>query len=207
MPYNPTDWKDHVVQFPNRYRETTDEQGYVTHEEAPGEVIQQGTPMSATNFNKQEHGIAEALSMADILFSEMLLKLGHSEYSLDTLVSALKSGDLVAAKAVALETARTIALSGGATGTATEFDGSGNVTIPVTALDPTKLSAAVSIEKGGTGAATAEAARTKLSVPSITDLQAAIILADAQHSISQANERDHDDRLRVAEAQLAALAG
>lgn len=207
MPYNPTDWKDHVVQFPNRYRETTDEQGYVTHEEAPGEVIQQGTPMSATNFNKQEHGIAEALSMADILFSEMLLKLGHSEYSLDTLVSALKSGDLVAAKAAALETARTIALSGGATGTATEFDGSGNVTIPVTALDPTKLSAAVSIEKGGTGAATAEAARTKLSVPSITDLQAAIILADAQHSISQANERDHDDRLRVAEAQLAALAG
>ena len=207
MPYNPTDWKDHVVQFPNRYRETTDEQGYVTHEEAPGEVIQQGTPMSATNFNKQEHGIAEALSMADILFSEMLLKLGHSEYTLDTLAAALKSGDLVAAKAAILNTARTIALSGGATGTATEFDGSANVTIPVTALDPTKLSAAVGIAKGGTGAVTAEAARTNLSVPSITDLQAAIIFADAQHSISQANERDHDDRLRVVEAQLAALAG
>ena len=207
MPYNPTDWKDHVVEYPNRYRETTDAQGFVTHTEEPGEIVQQGTPMSATNFNKQESGIAEALDMADTLFSMLLLKVGHSDYSLDTLVDALKNGDLVAAKAAVLNVARTIALSGGATGTATEFNGSGNITIPVTALDPTKLSAAVGIAKGGTGAATAEAARTNLAVPSTADLQAAIIFADAQHSISQANERDYDDRLRVAEAQLAALAG
>ena len=39
-----------------------------------------------------------------------------------------------AASATKLQTARTIALSGAATGTATNFDGSGNITIPVTAL-------------------------------------------------------------------------
>ena len=39
-----------------------------------------------------------------------------------------------AATATKLATARTIALSGAATGTATGFDGSGNITIPVTAL-------------------------------------------------------------------------
>ena len=38
------------------------------------------------------------------------------------------------ATATKLATARTIALSGAATGTATAFDGSGNITIPVTAL-------------------------------------------------------------------------
>ena len=40
-----------------------------------------------------------------------------------------------------LATARTIALSGGATGKATGFDGSGNITIPVTALSPSAIRA------------------------------------------------------------------
>lgn len=40
-----------------------------------------------------------------------------------------------------LTTARTIALSGAATGTATSFDGSANITIPVTALNASNLSA------------------------------------------------------------------
>lgn len=40
--------------------------------------------------------------------------------------------------ATRLQTARTIALSGGATGTATSFNGSSNISIPVTAIDPSK---------------------------------------------------------------------
>ena len=44
------------------------------------------------------------------------------------------------ASAAKLTTARTIAISGGATGTATSFNGSANVTIPITALDASKLS-------------------------------------------------------------------
>jgi len=43
--------------------------------------------------------------------------------------------------ATKLATARTIGISGGATGTATAFNGAANITIPVTALNPTKMSA------------------------------------------------------------------
>ena len=46
-----------------------------------------------------------------------------------------------AATATKLDTARTIALSGAATGTATAFDGSGNITIPVTALAASSIRA------------------------------------------------------------------
>ena len=46
-----------------------------------------------------------------------------------------------AATATKLATARTIALSGAVTGTATAFDGSGNITIPVTALAASSIRA------------------------------------------------------------------
>lgn len=59
-----------------------------------------------------------------------------------------------AATATKLAAAKTIALSGGATGTATSFDGSDNITIPVTAINPSTLSTAVPVSKGGTGVAT-----------------------------------------------------
>ncbi len=51
-----------------------------------------------------------------------------------------------------LSTARTIALSGGATGTATSFNGDANISIPVTALDATKLSGTASINTTGSAA-------------------------------------------------------
>lgn len=58
-----------------------------------------------------------------------------------------------ATKAGQLTTARTIAISGGATGTATSFDGSANITIPVTALDVSKANAGtLAVARGGTGA-------------------------------------------------------
>lgn len=44
-----------------------------------------------------------------------------------------------ASTATTLATARTIAISGGATGTATSFNGSADITIPVTSLDASKL--------------------------------------------------------------------
>lgn len=50
------------------------------------------------------------------------------------------SDDSLASK---LAAAVTIALSGGATGTATSFDGSGNITIPVTSIDGSKVSGTV----------------------------------------------------------------
>ena len=57
-----------------------------------------------------------------------------------------------AGTATKLQTARTIAISGGATGTATSFDGSANISIPVTALDVSKATAGtLSTARGGTG--------------------------------------------------------
>jgi len=53
--------------------------------------------------------------------------------------------------ATKLAAAKTIAISGGATGTATSFDGSSNITIPVTALDVSKANAGtLAIARGGT---------------------------------------------------------
>ena len=50
-----------------------------------------------------------------------------------------------AATATKLAAKRTIALSGAATGTATSFDGSGNITIPVTALSGSAITSAITI--------------------------------------------------------------
>lgn len=52
-----------------------------------------------------------------------------------------------AGTATKLQNARTIAISGGATGTATAFDGSQNITIPITALDASKLTGTIAIER------------------------------------------------------------
>lgn len=62
-----------------------------------------------------------------------------------------------AGTATRLQTARTIALSGAVTGTATSFDGSANITIPTTAVDGTKVSVF--------GAASADTAGTIGAVP------------------------------------------
>ena len=56
-----------------------------------------------------------------------------------TTVTGALSGN--ATTATTLQTARTIALSGAATGTATSFNGSANITIPVTALNASNLNA------------------------------------------------------------------
>lgn len=57
MAYNRINWRDHVTQYENRYKEVLNEDGTVTHQAIEGEVIQQGTPMSATNFNNIEEGL------------------------------------------------------------------------------------------------------------------------------------------------------
>ncbi|GHU77546.1 hypothetical protein AGMMS49992_25760 [Clostridia bacterium] len=83
-----------------------------------------------------------------------------------------------AATASKLETARTIGISGKATGTATSFDGSGNITIPVTAVtDAATLTTARTIAISGkaTGTATSFNGSTNITIP-ITDL--AISAAD-----------------------------
>ena len=59
MGYTITEWKDHVTEFENRYRETANPDGTITHVKEEGEVIQQGTPLSATYLKHIEEGIKD----------------------------------------------------------------------------------------------------------------------------------------------------
>lgn len=65
--YKQTEWKDHVTQYPNRRKITDNGDGTQTVEKAQGEIIQQGTAQSATNFNNGENGIQDATIAAQIL--------------------------------------------------------------------------------------------------------------------------------------------
>ena len=58
--YNWTFWVDEVDQYENRYTETANGDGSITHTKVRGEVYVEGTPQSAENFNKIEHGVLDA---------------------------------------------------------------------------------------------------------------------------------------------------
>ncbi len=71
-PYNRTQWNDHVVEKPDTYTIVNNPDGTVQLVEAPGEVIQQGTPMSATNFNNMEEGIFAADAGLSVVVQQLL---------------------------------------------------------------------------------------------------------------------------------------
>ena len=59
MAYSVTHWKDHAVDPGNTYKVVQNADGTITLVPA-GKVVQQGTNMSATNFNNMEAGIFAA---------------------------------------------------------------------------------------------------------------------------------------------------
>ena len=58
--YNPTAWQDHVTEHPHRRKLVPVSDGVVDLEKDQGEILRQGTPQSATNFNHMEYGIFDA---------------------------------------------------------------------------------------------------------------------------------------------------
>ena len=72
MAYEWQQWQDHVTEHENRYREIENDDGTITHEAVEGEVLQQGTPQSATNFNHMEDGITNAGELAALLATETI---------------------------------------------------------------------------------------------------------------------------------------
>lgn len=51
-------WQDHVTEFEDRYTESKNDDGTITHKPVEGEVLQEGTPQNAQNFsNMQAWGI------------------------------------------------------------------------------------------------------------------------------------------------------
>lgn len=57
-------WQDHVTEYEDRYKETQNDDGSVTHTPVQGSVIQQGTPQNAKNFNSMEDGITNGTETA-----------------------------------------------------------------------------------------------------------------------------------------------
>ena len=71
MAYKPIQWKNHVVSPGNTYNLTENDDGTVTLTPV-GSVIQQGTNMSAANFNHMEEGIVNATEVAALLTISMI---------------------------------------------------------------------------------------------------------------------------------------
>ena len=65
--YEPKLWQDHVTEYENRYTESRNEDGTITHTAIEGEIIQQGTPQNAFNFNHMEEGISNASELSALL--------------------------------------------------------------------------------------------------------------------------------------------
>ncbi len=62
-------WKDEVVEYPGRYKETTNTDGTVDHVKSPGEIVQPGTPLNAVNLNDMDEAAWEALQTAKFLLN------------------------------------------------------------------------------------------------------------------------------------------
>ena len=60
MSYTKLVWKDHVTEHPRTYLVQENQDGTITLVPAPGEIVQQGTPISAENLNHMETGIEGA---------------------------------------------------------------------------------------------------------------------------------------------------
>lgn len=60
-------WLDHVVERPRTYKEISNSDGSKTFTPAPGEIIQQGTAQSATNFGTMDEAL-QHLSIAYDMF-------------------------------------------------------------------------------------------------------------------------------------------
>ena len=64
-----TEWKDEVVQYPDRYKRTQVDTDLFDFKRSPGEVIQNGTPQNAKNFNALKNGIEESMSVAKMAYT------------------------------------------------------------------------------------------------------------------------------------------
>ena len=69
MAYPFTEWLDEVDQYEDRFTETMNGDGTITHTKVRGTVQQVGTPMNAQHFNNMEAGILDAHTAVDLLLN------------------------------------------------------------------------------------------------------------------------------------------
>ena len=64
-------WKDHDVERPRTYNEASNADGSKTFTPAPGEIRQQGTPLSAENLNTMDEALQHINIAYDMLATSM----------------------------------------------------------------------------------------------------------------------------------------
>ena len=64
-------WQDEVDEYEDRFQETLNQDGTITHTKVRGEVMVEGTPMDADHFNNEEEGIFDAHSGALLILAAM----------------------------------------------------------------------------------------------------------------------------------------
>ena len=63
---DPINFLDHVVEYPGRFKETDLGNNIVQHDPAPGEVVQEGTPLNAANMNLLDTAALQAIMMGGL---------------------------------------------------------------------------------------------------------------------------------------------
>ena len=97
--YNRTDWKNREVEFPKRYILTENGDGTHTLQKSPGEVRQEGTPLSAGNLNNLESGVDAVSILAALLYSMFSTSAEGTDQAMATAQSAAKKADTAAKNA------------------------------------------------------------------------------------------------------------
>lgn len=87
-------WQDHVTEFEDRYTESRNEDGTITHKPVEGEVLQQGTPQNAQNFsNVQAWGIQGTEMAALALISTLHNRQGVEDLAGDVIEVTLANNE------------------------------------------------------------------------------------------------------------------
>lgn len=215
-------WKDHVVQHPKTYTIADNPDGTKTLTDAPGEIIQPGTPMNAANFNNIEDAIVyytAAFEMHYAITQALLRQLAE-------LASTSAEGLAPMATAPGSGLRNIIGIDNGETGYANKalFD----ATAPATQAlgDAAAVGSAMAAARRDhkhafpskttimTELQTIDGAASGLDADLLDGKHASVFeipaLEDATafrmyYAVSQALIRDLDTRLAIAEAELASI--
>lgn len=63
---DPINFLDHVVEYPGRFLETDLGDNLIQHDPAPGEIVQEGTPLNAANMNLLDTAALQAIMMGSL---------------------------------------------------------------------------------------------------------------------------------------------
>lgn len=63
---DPINFLDHVVEYPGRFQETDLGNNLIQHDPAPGEIVQEGTPLNAANMNLLDTAALQAIMIGSL---------------------------------------------------------------------------------------------------------------------------------------------